>query len=62
VLSPDGARALRRRVTIAFLDVASAAVASGLTAGDRVITAGAAYVSDSARVRVDSSTSGGRER
>jgi membrane fusion protein, multidrug efflux system len=62
VLSADGARALRRRVTIAFLDVASAAVASGLTAGDRVITAGAAYVSDSARVRVDSSTSGGQER
>jgi RND family efflux transporter MFP subunit len=62
VLSADEGRALRRRVKIAFLDGASAAVASGLAAGDRVITAGAAYVSDSTPVRLDSGTRGGEKR
>lgn len=52
VLSPDGARALRRRVRVAFLSGSAAAIASGIAAGDRVITDGSAYVRDSALVRI----------
>ncbi len=51
-LSPDGARAERRRVTLAFIDGDRAAVAHGLEDASRVLTDGAAYLDDGAAVRV----------
>ncbi len=57
VLSLDGQRALRRRVHVAFISGTSAAVASGIMGGERVVTSGAGYVRDSSVVRVDSTTS-----
>jgi multidrug efflux system membrane fusion protein len=51
-LSPDGARAERRRVTVAFIDGNRVAVAKGLEGVSRVLTDGAAYLDDGAAVRV----------
>ncbi len=56
VLSPDGRHALRRRVHVAFITGASAAVTSGIANGDRIITGGAGFVRDSTLVRVDTAT------
>ena len=56
VVSPDGRRALRRRVLVAFITGASAAISSGIANGDRIITAGAGYVRDSALVRIDTAS------
>jgi len=52
VLSADGTRAQRRRVTIAFLDGNRVAVAHGLQGAVSVVTDGAAYLDDNAAVRV----------
>jgi RND family efflux transporter MFP subunit len=52
VLSADGARAERRRVTVGFLTDNRAAIAAGLEGARRVITDGAAYLQDGARVKV----------
>src|SRR5919108_870555 len=52
VLSPDGKRAQRRRVTVAFIQGDRVAVASGLSGASRVLTDGAAYLDDGAAVRV----------
>ncbi|HEV8355231.1 MAG TPA: efflux RND transporter periplasmic adaptor subunit [Gemmatimonadales bacterium] len=51
-LSADRTRAERRSVTIAFLDRGRAAIAHGLEGIALVITDGAAYVRDGAKVRV----------
>lgn len=52
VLSPDGRRAVRRPVSIAFLSGDRVAVATGLDGVQAVITDGAAYLDDGAAVRV----------
>lgn len=52
VLSADGKRALRRRVTVAFIDGDRVAVTRGLEGASRVLTDGAAYLDDGAAVRV----------
>jgi multidrug efflux pump subunit AcrA (membrane-fusion protein) len=51
-LSPDGARAERRRVTLAFVEGDRAAVSEGLEGVTRVITDGAAYLDHGEAVRV----------
>ena len=51
-LSADGARALRRRVTVAFIDGSRVAISKGLDGDSRVLTDGAAYLDDGAAVRV----------
>jgi RND family efflux transporter MFP subunit len=51
-LSDDGARALRRRVTVAFIDGSRVAISDGLNGASRVLTDGAAYLDDGAAVRV----------
>jgi RND family efflux transporter MFP subunit len=51
-LSPDGARAERRRVTVAFIDGGQVAVARGLEGTAAVVTDGAAYLDDGSSVRV----------
>jgi membrane fusion protein, multidrug efflux system len=51
-LSSDGARALRRRVTVAFIDGSRVAISDGLDGASRVLTDGAAYLDDGAAVRV----------
>ncbi len=51
VLDPAGARAIRRTVTLLGMDGDRVTV-RGLAAGTRVITAGAAWLRDSARVEV----------
>jgi len=53
VMSPDGRHALRRRVHVAFITGVSAAITSGVASGDRIVTAGAGFVRDSALVRID---------
>jgi multidrug efflux pump subunit AcrA (membrane-fusion protein) len=52
VLSAEGARALRRRVTVAFIDGNRVAISNGLSGASRVLTDGAAYLDDGAAVRV----------
>jgi RND family efflux transporter MFP subunit len=51
-LSPDGAFAQRRRVTIAFITGDHVAVSAGLDGVDAVVTDGAAYLDDGSAVRV----------
>lgn len=51
-LSADGARAERRRVTVAFIAGERVAVSGGLDGVAAVLTEGAAYVDDGAAVRV----------
>jgi multidrug efflux system membrane fusion protein len=51
-LSPDGKRAKRHRVTVAFIEGDRVAVAGGLDGASRVLTDGAAYLDDGAAVRV----------
>lgn len=51
-LSPDGTRAERRRVTVAFIDGNRVAVARGLEGVAAVLTDGAAYVDEGTVVRV----------
>jgi multidrug efflux system membrane fusion protein len=51
-LSPDGARAERRRVTVAFIDGGQVAVPRGLEGRAAVVTDGAAYLDDGSSVRV----------
>jgi RND family efflux transporter MFP subunit len=51
-LSPDGGRAERRRVRVAFIDGGRVAVTRGLEGAAAVLTDGAAYVDDGAAVRV----------
>jgi RND family efflux transporter MFP subunit len=51
-LSADGARAQRRRVTVAFISGSRVAVARGLEGVAAVLTDGAAYLDDGAAVRV----------
>jgi RND family efflux transporter MFP subunit len=51
-LSPDGMRAERRRVTVAFIDGNRVAVARGLEGVTAVLTDGAAYVDEGTVVRV----------
>lgn len=51
-LSPDGTRALRRRVKVAFLDGDRVGIVSGLDGVASVITDGAAWVEDGGAVRV----------
>lgn len=51
-LAPDGHRAERRRVSIAFLAGDRVAVTNGLEGISKVITDGAAYLADGQRVRV----------
>jgi len=62
VLSADGQHALRRRVHVAFITGASAAITSGIANGDRIISAGAGFVRDSALVRIDSASARGSTR
>ncbi|HEV8365721.1 MAG TPA: efflux RND transporter periplasmic adaptor subunit [Gemmatimonadaceae bacterium] len=64
VVSPDGRHALRRRVHVAFITGVSAAITSGVASGDRIVTAGAGFVRDSALVRIDTTAvrSAGRAR
>jgi RND family efflux transporter MFP subunit len=52
VLSGDGGTVERRRIRLARLDGGRVAVVAGLAAGERVITEGAAYLDDGAKVRV----------
>ncbi|MEP6622073.1 MAG: efflux RND transporter periplasmic adaptor subunit [bacterium] len=52
VLSPDGTRAMRRPVRVAFVSDGRAALRDGLEGVRAVVTDGAAYLSDSVRVRV----------
>jgi RND family efflux transporter MFP subunit len=52
VLSADGARAERRRVSIGFLAGDRIAVSGGLEGASRVITDGATYLADGQSVRV----------
>lgn len=52
VLSPDGRRAERRRVSVAFIAGDRVAVTGGLEGATRVLTDGAAYLDDGAAVRV----------
>lgn len=47
VIAPSGNKAVRRRIVVAQIDGAHAAVASGLTSGERVIVRGAAFVDES---------------
>ncbi len=51
-LSADGRHALRKRVTVAFLDGDRVAIASGLENVTRVLTDGAAYLDDGMAVKV----------
>jgi RND family efflux transporter MFP subunit len=51
-LSADGAHALRRRVTVAFIDGSRVAISDGLIGASLVLTDGAAYLDDGAAVRV----------
>jgi len=51
-LSPDGRRAERRAITIAFLAGDRVAVTAGLEGVREVVTAGAAYLNDGDAVRV----------
>lgn len=51
-LSPDGARAVRHRVRVGPLDGARVAVLGGLDERSVVVTAGAEWLADGARVRV----------
>jgi hypothetical protein len=51
VLTADGARAERRRVSVLWLDGAVAAIA-GVDSSAKVVTAGATRLSDGTRVRV----------
>jgi membrane fusion protein, multidrug efflux system len=51
-LSPDGAHAERRHVTIGFIDGNRVAVSKGLENVTQVLTDGAAYLEDGAAVRV----------
>jgi multidrug efflux system membrane fusion protein len=51
-LSPDGTRAERRRVTVAFIDGNRVAVTRGLEGVATVLTDGAAYVDEGTVVRV----------
>jgi multidrug efflux system membrane fusion protein len=51
-LSPDGKRARRQRVTVAFIQGDRVALAGGLSGAARVLTDGAAYLDDGAAVRV----------
>jgi len=60
VLSPDGQRALRRRVHVAFISGRSAAISAGIAAGERIVTSGAGYVRDSSVIQIDTSTGGVR--
>jgi RND family efflux transporter MFP subunit len=52
ILSADGKRAERRRVSIAFIEGSRVAVSGGLQGTSRVLTDGAAYLDDGAAVRV----------
>jgi multidrug efflux system membrane fusion protein len=51
-LAPDGIRAERRRVMVAFIDGAQVAVTRGLEGRAAVVTDGAAYLDDGSSVRV----------
>ncbi|HJU88953.1 MAG TPA: efflux RND transporter periplasmic adaptor subunit [Gemmatimonadaceae bacterium] len=51
-LSADGKRAVRRRVTIAFIDDGRAAIARGLEGITTVLTDGAAYVDEGSALRI----------
>jgi RND family efflux transporter MFP subunit len=51
-LSADGARAERRRVTVAFIDGSRVAVGEGLEGASQVLTDGAGYLDDGAAVKV----------
>lgn len=51
-LSEDGSTAQQHRVTLGPIDGALVAVLNGLESGARVITAGAPYLTDGARVKV----------
>ena len=55
VLSPDAKTARRRRVLVGALDGDRVAILGGLTAEDKVVTAGAAWLTDGARITVVSS-------
>ncbi|MFT3906597.1 MAG: efflux RND transporter periplasmic adaptor subunit [Steroidobacteraceae bacterium] len=46
----------RREVQVAFIDASEVALASGVAAGDRVVSSGAAYLNDGQRVRVADGT------
>ncbi|MEP6731502.1 MAG: efflux RND transporter periplasmic adaptor subunit [bacterium] len=52
VLSPDGSLAQRRAVRVAYLNEGRAALREGLDGVKAVVTDGAAYLSDGARVKV----------
>jgi len=52
VLSDDGTRALKRTVTVAFLDGGRVAVTRGLDKAETVVTDGAAWLMDGDAVRV----------
>lgn len=52
VLADDGERALRREVTVAFLDDGRVAVPQGLEGVEAVVSEGAAWLMDGDRVRV----------
>lgn len=56
VLDADGVTVRRRAVRVAFLDGASAAIADGLDAAARVVTAGATRVADGTKVTVVTGT------
>jgi hypothetical protein len=52
VLAADGTRVQRRAVTVAALTREHAVIASGLAAGDRIVTLGAHMLDEARPVRV----------
>jgi RND family efflux transporter MFP subunit len=52
VLGKDGGNVQRRAVQVAFINGGQVALSSGVEAGEKVVTDGAAYVNDNARVTV----------
>jgi multidrug efflux pump subunit AcrA (membrane-fusion protein) len=57
VISPDAKTARRRRVLVGALDGSRVAILGGLAPEDKVVTAGAAWLTDGAKVTVVSSAS-----
>jgi RND family efflux transporter MFP subunit len=51
VLAPEGGRVARRAVTVARIADAGAVIAAGLAPGERIVAAGAAFLTDGQTVR-----------
>jgi RND family efflux transporter MFP subunit len=52
VVDADGTHARRRGIDVAFLDGETVAIRSGVAAGDRVVTEGAAFIDDSTPIEI----------